>query len=97
MLAEQVGGDRVRENCAFRRTNAPVFTGAALYKIDAAGLEAQEPALYAQVNDYIGPDGWLGYVIRPNDDSNSDMLMDPLHTRRARSAFDALWSSSTAV
>jgi transcriptional regulator with XRE-family HTH domain len=97
MLAAQVGGDRVRENCAFRRTDAPVMTGAALYKLDAIGLQAQEPALYVQISDYIGEDGWFGYVIRANDDSNSDMLMDPAHTRRAQAAFNALWSSSTAV
>lgn len=97
MLAAQVGGDRVRENCAFRRTDAPVMTGTALYKLDPVGLEAQEPALFAQVSDYIDEDGWLSCVIRPNGDSNSDMLMDPSHSRRARAAFDVLWSSSTAV
>jgi hypothetical protein len=73
------------------------MTGAALYKLDAIGLQAQEPALYVQISDYIGEDGWFGYVIRANDDSNSDMLMDPAHTRRAQAAFNALWSSSTAV
>jgi hypothetical protein len=73
------------------------MTGAALYKLDAVALEAQEPALYVQISDYVGKDGWLGYVIRANGDSNSDMLMDLSHARRARTAFDTLWSSSTAV
>jgi len=97
LLADQIGGDQVRESCAFRRTSAPVLTGAVLYQLDAVRLEAEEPALRSQIIDYLSEDGWLGCVIRPNNDSNSDMLMDPLHAGRARAAFDALWSSAEAV
>ena len=97
LLADQVGGDRVRQCCAFRRTTAPVLTGVLLYQLDVIRLEAKEPVLHAQISDYLADDSWLGCVIRPNSDSNSDMLMDPLHARRARSSFEALWSSGTAV
>jgi transcriptional regulator with XRE-family HTH domain len=97
LLADQIGGDRVRENCAFRQTAAPLLTGILLYRLDTIRLEAEEPALYAQVCDYLSDDVWLGCVIRTNDDSNSDMIMNPDHVRRARNAFGRMWSSGIAV
>jgi transcriptional regulator with XRE-family HTH domain len=97
LLADQVGGDRVRDCCAFRRTAAPVLTGVVLLKLDPVRLKAEQPALYSQISDYIGDDGWLGCIIRPNDDSNGDMLMDQPHARRARLSFDALWSAAVSV
>jgi hypothetical protein len=97
LLADQVGGDRVREGCAFRRTAAPLLVGAVLLKLDSVGLTAEEPALHSQVSDYLSEDGWLGCIMRPNNDSNADILMDLEHARRARISFDALWSAAVAV
>jgi transcriptional regulator with XRE-family HTH domain len=97
LLASQIGGDRVRENCAFRLTAAPILTGILLYRLDTIRLEAEEPAMHAQIRDYLSDDVWLGCVIRPNGDSNSDMLMDTKHIRRARAAFERLWSAGLAV
>jgi transcriptional regulator with XRE-family HTH domain len=97
LLVGQIGGDRIREKCAFRLTSAPVLTGILLYRLDIVRLEAGEPALYAQICDYLSDDDWLGCVIRPNSDSNSDMLMDPEHVRRAMVAFNLMWSSGIAV
>ncbi len=97
LLAEQIRGDRVRKGCAFRLTSAPVLAGAALYQLDTVKLQAEEPILYAQIQNYLSEDTWLGCVFRPNNDSNSDMLMDPSHARQARMAFDRMWSSGTAV
>ncbi len=97
LLADQVGGDRVRESCAFRRTTSPPLVGVLLLKLDTVGLKAEEPALYWQISDYLSEDRWLGCIIRPNNDSNSDMLMDPLHAHRARNSFEALWSTGVAI
>jgi transcriptional regulator with XRE-family HTH domain len=97
LLADQIGGDRVRENCAFRVTAAPLMTGILLYRLDTIRLEAEEPALHAQIADYLSDDVWLGCAIRTNSDSNSDMIMNPDYVRRARNAFGRLWSSGTAV
>jgi transcriptional regulator with XRE-family HTH domain len=97
LLADQVGGDRVRQSCAFRRTASPPLVGVVLLRLDRVGLKAEEPALYWQISDYLGEDGWLGCIIRPNNDSNSDMLMDPPHAHRARSSFEALWSTGVAI
>lgn len=97
LLADQVGGDRVRQCCAFRRTAAPPLAGVLLLRLDPVALKAEEPALYWQISDYISEDGWLGCVIRPNNDSNSDMLMDQLHAHRARHSFEALWSTAVAI
>jgi transcriptional regulator with XRE-family HTH domain len=96
-LADQIGGDRVRENCAFRLTSMPVLAGLLLYRLDIIRLEAEEPALHAQIRDYLSEDVWLGFVIRTNNDSNSDMLMDPEYVGRARRAFERMWSSGLAV
>lgn len=96
-LADQIGGDRVRENCTFRLTSIPVLTGMLLYRLDTIKLEAEEPALHAQIRDYLSDDVWLGFVIRTNNDSNSDMLMDPEYVSRARGAFERIWSSGLAV
>jgi transcriptional regulator with XRE-family HTH domain len=96
LLSDQVGGDRMRENCTFRMTAAPVSNGIVLYQLDVARLEVEEPALHAQIRDYLNEDVWLGCVARTNNDSNSDMLMDPQHVGRAREAFARMWSSSLA-
>ena len=97
VLADQVGGDRVRENCAFRLTAVPVLAGLLLYRLDTIKLEAEEPALYAQIRDYLSDEVRLGCVIRTNNDSNSDMLMDPAHVRRARGVFERMLSLGIAV
>jgi transcriptional regulator with XRE-family HTH domain len=97
MLARQIGGDRVRANCAFRLTAAPVITGILLYRLDTIRLQAEEPLFYAQICDYLDDGEWLGCVIRPNNDSNSDMLMDARHVQRSRRAFNLMWSSGVAV
>jgi transcriptional regulator with XRE-family HTH domain len=97
LLSEQIGGDRVREKCTFRMTASPVSSGFLLYQLDTVRLEVEEPALHAQIRDYLNGDGWLGCVARTNNDSNSDMLMDSEHVRRAREAFSRMWTSSLAV
>jgi transcriptional regulator with XRE-family HTH domain len=97
LLAEQVGGDRVRDSCAFRRAASPLLVGVVLFKLDSVGLKAEEPALYWQISDYLGEGEWLGCTIRPNSDSNGDMLMDVSHVRQARSSFEVLWSTAVTI
>ena len=93
LLARQIGGDQVHENCAFRRTSTPVMTGIVLYQLDDAALQAREPALHAQFSSDMVDNQWFGCVIRPNADSNSDMLLDSRHLGHARRTFEALWAS----
>lgn len=97
LLADRVGRDSVRKNCSFRRTGQPVTAGTALYQLDMAALRADEPALLEQMGDYISVVGEFGYLISPNSDSNSDMVMNKPHRERAQSAFDALWSAAARV
>jgi transcriptional regulator with XRE-family HTH domain len=97
LLADQIGGDRVRESCTFKIAATPVLTGIMLYQLDTIKLRTEEPVLYAQILDYLGEDDWLGCVIRSNRDSNSDMLLDRGHVRRARMAFNLMWTSGTAA
>lgn len=97
LLADQVGGDKVRESCAFRRTATPLLVGMLLLKLDPVALKAEEPALFWQISEHLSEDAWLGCIIRPNNDSNGDMLMDIPHARRARSSFEALWATAASI
>lgn len=94
LIADAVGGDRLNENCAFRRTVSPVMTGTGLYHLDAPTFALQEPWLFTQCSKFILNGAWLGYLNRPNDDSRTDMLMSPNYTERARAAFEVLWSEA---
>ncbi|MPZ82341.1 MAG: helix-turn-helix domain-containing protein [Actinophytocola sp.] len=96
LVAAVVGGDQLNENCSFRRTVLPVMGGAGLYRLDVAPLAMEEPALFTQFSKYLLNGTWLGYLIRPNQESNTDMLMSPSHTERACWAFDALWNAAGA-
>jgi transcriptional regulator with XRE-family HTH domain len=96
-LTAQAGGDRVGQDCRFRIASAPVLGGATFYNLDIGKLETGEPVIHEQIRDYLSEDNWLGCILRSNDDSSSDMLMAPAHCRRARAAFDRIWSSGTAV
>jgi hypothetical protein len=91
-----VGGDRVNENCRFRRTLQPIMSGSGLYQLDVAMLAMEDPGLFAQFNKYLLNGAWLGYLNRPNNESNADMLMSPEYTERARATFVALWDAAAA-
>ncbi|WNV83828.1 helix-turn-helix domain-containing protein [Umezawaea sp. Da 62-37] len=93
LLTERVGRDLVSRNCSFRRTAQPVYSGIAIYRLNMDKLAAEDPALLAQMQDYIGVQGELGYTIRPNEDLNNDMMMSREHRDRAKAAFNALWTS----
>jgi hypothetical protein len=94
MVAARVGGDQLNENCAFRRTEQPVMGGSGLYGLDTVTLAKDEPALLAQFSRYLFDRSWLGYLNRPNAESNADMLMSPDVTERARATFDRLWGDA---
>jgi transcriptional regulator with XRE-family HTH domain len=93
LLARSVPGDHLHGNLAFGRAAMLVTAGTGLYELDIAAFEREEPALFTQFRKYLSEDHWLGYITRPNVDSNADMLMSCNHARHARTAFDSLWSS----
>ncbi|HEX4722433.1 MAG TPA: helix-turn-helix domain-containing protein [Pseudonocardiaceae bacterium] len=97
MLETYVGGDHVRQNCLFRHTSQPAMTGAGIYQLDVNSLRLEQPALFAQVSHHLSEDDCIGYVVRPNSDSNSDMLMSRQHTTQARRAFEALWAGGARL
>lgn len=86
--------DHVNQNCAFRWTDQPVLAGAALYRLDLESLKQDEPLLYEQFSAYLDDDGQLGYLVRPNNESNFDMLMSSARVEPARQAFEALWATA---
>lgn len=96
LISDTVGGDRLNENCAFRRTVFPVTSGSGLYHLDAVTFALEEPWLFTQFSKFLLNGTWLGYLNRPNDDSSADMLMSPDYTERACGTFEALWSAAGA-
>jgi transcriptional regulator with XRE-family HTH domain len=96
LIADAVDGDRLHENCSFRRTVFPVMGGSGLYHLDTPTFALQEPWLFAQFGKYLLNGSWLGYLNRPNDDSSADMLMDPNYTELACGTFEALWNAAGA-
>ncbi|MCA1707538.1 MAG: hypothetical protein LC808_31420, partial [Actinobacteria bacterium] len=91
LLMDRVGGDYLVENCSFRHTTSPVIAGVGLYALDIEALRLEQPALYAQMADNFEGRSF-GYVIRPNRDTNSDILMSRRRAASARHSFEALWS-----
>jgi transcriptional regulator with XRE-family HTH domain len=96
MIAAAVGSDRLNQHCAFRRAVFPIMSGSGLYELDTATLALEDPGLFTQFSKYLLNGAWLGYLNRPNADSNSDMLMSPDYAEYARSAFETLWSAASA-
>ncbi|MGH4025131.1 MAG: helix-turn-helix domain-containing protein [Pseudonocardiaceae bacterium] len=94
LLSSQAGGDRVHQFCDFRSATTPVMLGAGFYQLDVEALALQEPTLHAQIGDDVDEEGWLGYAMRTNTNSKSNMLMDFSRAKAARQTFDALWSAS---
>ncbi len=97
LLTTYVASEHVHERCAFRRTTLPIIAAAGLYQLDAATLELEEPALFTQFSKYVTDDHCLGYLTRPNADSNADMLMSAAHAQGAREAFESLWLTSVEL
>lgn len=97
ILGRKIGGDQVHEYCSFRRTQTALMTGAVLYQLDIEAMQATEPALYAQFSKDIDGDHWFGCIIRSNEDSNSDMILNLAHLRRAKNNFEELWGSGQPI
>lgn len=97
LLGQYVRGDHVHGNCLFRCSPLPVVAEIGLYRLDVAALELEEPALFTQFSKYVDDEDRLGYVTRPNDDSNADMLMNGNHLRHVVNAFEGLWSTGVSV
>jgi transcriptional regulator with XRE-family HTH domain len=96
MIADAVGGDRLNQNCAIRRAVFPIMSGCGLYELDTATLALEDQGLFTQFSKYLLNGAWLGYLNRPNADSNADMLMSPDYTEYARATFETLWSAASA-
>jgi transcriptional regulator with XRE-family HTH domain len=94
LLIARAGGDDVSALCDFRATTMPIMVGVCLIEIDIAAFSAEERALYEQLETYISDEGWIGYAIRPNRESNADMVMSKDRRERARRAFDLAWRSA---
>lgn len=87
----------VDDYCEFCITDAPIFSGAGFYRLDVSDFEKMQPILYLRVREFINEDGWLGYVIPPSMEPQSDALMDLWHLERGVEGFEALWRQARPV
>lgn len=97
LLAEQIGVEHLRENCAIRSSPIPAIADIGLYLLDSSTFELAEPALFTQFSKYLTDGHRLGYITRPNDHTNADMLMGTDHIQHAVTAFEALWSTGSTI
>jgi transcriptional regulator with XRE-family HTH domain len=97
LLTSVAGRDYAHECCTFRQAPHQMVAGAGLYRLNTDALERENEMLYAQFQSHMTDDGWIGYLIRPNSNSNADMLMSHEHALGARKAFEALWTASNPL
>lgn len=100
ILIDQINSESaVRNNCSFRVTSTPIFTGCVLYQLSVSDLEEDDPLLYDFLyeNDYINPDSWFGYVSAPSLDVQGVMVMDDDHLSSSIVAFEQLWNEAEPI
>jgi transcriptional regulator with XRE-family HTH domain len=84
-------------NCQIRVTDAPVFVGIGLCRLDDRLLMAEEPILGEQLHGFLTDQGWYGYSIAPSEQLLADSIFDKAHSTNALTAFDALWKKAKAI
>lgn len=77
--------------CEFKTTDAPVFNGCVLYRVDKEALQRLDPVLSEQISYAIDREHWLGLTVSPSDDPHADTLMDSFHLHNARLHFRRMW------
>lgn len=94
MISDAIGGDKLYEYCFFRAATSPVTGVPVLYNLDISTLVATEPAIFSLVSKHLDDQTWLGYLNRPNDDSDVAELMSASHVKTTRDAFAFLWNEA---
>lgn len=100
LLINQINSETaVRNNCSFRMTSAPIFTGCVLYQLSADELEEDDPMLYdfLSENNYINENNWFGYASAPSLDVQGVMVMNEDHLSSALSSFKRLWKEAEPI
>jgi transcriptional regulator with XRE-family HTH domain len=92
-LVAQAGSERARQCCAFREVRTPVMFGVAFRQLDIAALARHEPALHAQVLDYVDQGQWLGCLMRTSLDFPGDLVLGRRRAAAARETFEVLWQA----
>jgi transcriptional regulator with XRE-family HTH domain len=97
LLMDHCSADLVNRYCQFRSTDASIFTGTVIYKIDIDAIRTRLPAFFQVVSEFIDDDGWLSYSISSSEQLNSAVLHDTKHRENARRQFELLWKKSSAL
>jgi len=97
LLADHCSSEAVNRHCQFRSTDAPIFTGTGIYRVDLAAIRSQRPAFFESVSDFVDDEGWISYSIPPSDHLNSAALHDTRHRQNTRRQFEHLWKNSSAL
>lgn len=97
LLRTQCSTDSVNKYCEIRLTDAPIFSGLAIYQLNVPQLQSAEPAFYELVKGFIDQDGWAGNTVSPNGHTYESGMFDELHLANARKQFDYLWKRGTPI
>jgi transcriptional regulator with XRE-family HTH domain len=100
LLIKQINSEvAVRENCSFRITGAPIFSGSVLYHLSEDDLKRDDPILYDYLceKDYVTNTGWIGYTTPPSLGGRGEPLMDDDHLARAIALFDDIWEEADPI
>lgn len=89
----------VRDNCSFRKTTAPIFSGYGLYHLAEENLKEDDPIIYKYLNenDHVSDNGWFGYLIPPSFGGRGEPVMDKDHLTNAVSVFESLWRDAEPI
>ena len=97
LLAGRVGEETLDRSFRLRRATEPTVLGMGLYQLNLAILERDDPALINQFRTHVDDDGWFGYLIRPQQATDKDSVMNPRRRNTARSLFETLWNTAEHV
>lgn len=100
LLIEQTKSETaVRNNCSFKKTDAPIFSGYGFYHLAEEDLEQEDPILYNYLhkNNCMDDEGWFGYLIPPSLGGRGEPVMDEDHITNAIDLFESLWSEAESI
>lgn len=97
LLSGLLRTDNALANCHIKVTDAPVFVGVGLCRLDAVLLADEEPILSEQLHDFVTDQAWYGYSIAPSEQLLADSIFDRGHCANAIAAFDILWKKAKSI
>ncbi|WP_216894049.1 helix-turn-helix domain-containing protein [Nocardia alni] len=97
MLIQQCSADSINKCCQFRVTDAPIFSGLGICRLDTASLIMQKPSFFETIRDFVDEDGWISFTLPPSGHFTAHALHDRVHLDNSRKLFEYLWKNSSPL